>query len=112
VSAFVDEDMIDRTAKSLGGDDVGEIASGGKDRRFGAEELFHRIFQIAIEAMIAGRFARGGDVQAELTERLLNSTQGFGMRTETQVIAAGEIDQFSAAPKHIGAIDLLKWLGI
>ena len=87
------------------------VAIGEKERGFRSEKSGKAALEFAVEGMVAGRLARGGDVEAEFIKTSVNGSENLGMRGEAEVIAAGEVDEFASSMQDMRPVDLLKRFG-
>ena len=112
VGVVVNEGVREIARESLGGDEVGDVTAGDQQGAFGSEEVGQFRFQFAVEDVVAGGQAGGGDVEAEFLDAGLQGSNDPRVAGEAEVVAAGEVGELALTEAHAGAVNLLKRLGL
>lgn len=72
VGAFINEGMGEFAGQRLRDGEIGDVTVGDKECAFRSKKSGDAAFKFAVERMVAGGFARGGDVEAKLVEAVMN----------------------------------------
>ena len=75
VGAFINEGMGEFAGQRLRDGEIGDVTVGDKECAFRSKKSGDAAFKFAVKRMVAGGFARGGDVEAKLVEAVMNRSE-------------------------------------
>ena len=112
VPISIDEGVREIPGQRLSDDEVGDVAAGDEQGAFRAKEVGELRLQFTVKRMVARGQSGSGHVQPVFLHAGLQGRDDARMAGEPEVVAAGEIGKLAVTIAHVGAVDLLKRLGL